>query len=142
MKSVLLVLVLFVLAACAAYLLQRRTGQRLPTAAAVSADPDQEVIDQLRQTGSDLTQPHQFDFYVYLPSREAAIRAEALVQQIGLTTKVERAAKGPQWLCLASDTFIPTKQKIHAVQQRLGKIAGEFGGEYDGWEAEVRHGAT
>ncbi len=77
--------------------------------------------------------------YVYLPSREAAAKAELLVRQAGLTTKVEQAATGSQWLCLASETFIPTRQKIHTVQHRLSEIAGEFGGDYDGWEAEVRH---
>ena len=52
---------------------------------------------------------------------------------------VERrpAADGNGWLCLARKTLVPSPETMTAVTAELENVAGEFSGEYDGWQAAV-----
>jgi len=101
-------------------------------------DPDQAVIDQLVSVHSDLRKPHQFDFYIYTSTKLAATNTASKLQKGGLTTIDIPGATGSNWLCLASKTIIPDKQRIHDIQTLVSTTAKEFGGDYDGWESNVR----
>ena len=113
------------------------TTQIVTQVPATQPDADALVIRQLRAAGSDLTKPHEIDFYLYFPSEPAA-RAAADRIKSDFTTTVRHAAKGDQWLVLAHRTMIPREQDLAQIRTRLSRLAEQSGGEYDGWEAEVR----
>ena len=102
------------------------------------ADPDQEVIDQLAKVHSDLRQPHSLDFYLYLPTKAKAASAAFQLCEHGYNSVVKRDADGKNWLCLATKNIIPDKLRIHEAQERMRALAAKHGGEYDGWESEVK----
>ena len=100
-------------------------------------DPNEGVLRELKKAGSDLTKPHPTEFYLYLGTREAAEAAGAELMEASFDVVVRPAAEGKGWLCLAKKHIIPTLFELKQIEERLSIIAGSFGGEYDGWEAEV-----
>ena len=98
---------------------------------------DGAVLDQLRAAGSDLSKPHRLEFYLYVPSEEAASRVASALSREGFQVDVPTAAIGPGWLALASKTLVPSSQALTRIRQLLSKLASVEGGEYDGWEAQV-----
>jgi hypothetical protein len=104
---------------------------------APGADLQVEVVTQLKRTGSDVSKPHRFDFYFYLPTEA---RAKAIAQELqthGLSTRVRPGAKGPSWLCLASATVIPNAPTLKELGGLFITLSNKHGGEFDGWEAEL-----
>ncbi len=100
-------------------------------------DSDAQTIAQLVLAGSDLSQPHPVEFWLYLPTQPAAdASAEALRGHVD-EVEVRLTAKGSEWLCLAKKSFVPTLPEIHAMRSRMEALAREHGGEFDGWEAAV-----
>jgi hypothetical protein len=57
--------------------------------------PDGRLIDQLKQSGSDLNKLHQIEFTLRFPSQLAAERAELELTGLAFTTKVE-PGKAPE----------------------------------------------
>jgi hypothetical protein len=100
-------------------------------------DPDEAVIIQLKKAGSDLSKPHTIDFYLYLPTESAADQAATRMRQTGFQAKVERAAKGDDWLCLGTKQVIPELSTIQGITRDLDALAKSLHGVYDGWEAKV-----
>jgi hypothetical protein len=101
------------------------------------ADADQQVLDQLREAGSDLSKPHPLEFYLYFPTEELAHRAAEKIADDGYSVEVKRAAQRSDWLCYVTKRMAPKRAEIAAIGKRFRSLAREFGGEYDGWETEV-----
>lgn len=95
------------------------------------------VLKQLRESGLDVKQPHIFDFYLYLPTELAAKQAAQKVREREgeFTIQVRPAAKGEDWLCLATITIIPETPALSEIGDLFEQVAAELGGEFDGWEA-------
>src|SRR5262249_56742243 len=95
---------------------------------------------QLRKAGSDMSQPHPVEFYLYFadqPSAEAACRE---LSREGFGARVTKSAPGKpaaQWLCLASRLLVPTEATIAEASRRLEGVTARNHGDYDGWEATV-----
>src|SRR5204863_6747402 len=56
-------------------------------------DLDQQVLDQLKAAGSDLSKPHSIDFFLYFPSEDAAKQAAKDIEGDVDTVKVELGAE-------------------------------------------------
>ena len=98
----------------------------------------QEVLEQLRESGSDLTKPHNFEFYFYVPTEADADKAVEKIRSSGFSTaEVSRAASGSGWLCLARKTIIPDQADLSDHARFLEQVAAAVRGEFDGWEAEI-----
>jgi hypothetical protein len=95
------------------------------------------VLAQLKKAASDLSKPHQIEFFVYLPSEEAAHKAADQIRSKGFGAKVDRAALGPNWLCLATKSMVPDLVTIEGIRSDFDRIARSLGGEYDGWGTPV-----
>jgi regulator of RNase E activity RraB len=104
---------------------------------AAAADDDRAVLQQLREAGSDLSKPHQIEFYLYFPTEEAAGKAAEKLEAEGFEGEMRRAPDLTRWMCLVYQQMVPELSKIAALKRRLGKLAQEFGGEYDGWETNI-----
>jgi hypothetical protein len=130
MKAILvLALVLSVIAAFAIGCRRTQPHHKAPT--------DDDVIEQLRLAGSDLTKPHPTDFYLYVPSEEAANRIARALTTKNFNTKVRPAATGSNWLVLASKELMLSPGALAEIRTELTALALSEFGEYDGWEAEV-----
>ncbi len=108
--------------------------QRRASAQDLSADG--QVIEQLRKAGSDLRKPHSIEFFLYFPTDQAARAAE---KELGssFSARVERAAKGPEWLLFLTRAMKPTEPELVKLRSTLNEVAARHGGVYDGWGSQV-----
>lgn len=103
----------------------------------MAQDGDAQVIEQLRQAGSDLSKPHAIEFFLYLPNEAKAREASTQLQAQGYETSVRQGATGSEWLCLATKSMVPTHMALLRAREELGVLASRLEGEYDGWGAPI-----
>jgi len=95
----------------------------------------EEVLATLRKNNSDITKPHDFKFYLYVPREDYARKVLTKVQQSGFAARLSRS--GNHWLCVAEKALIPASADLADKSRFFEEIAAAVGGEFDGWEAEV-----
>ena len=100
-------------------------------------DLDHRVLVQLRKAGSDLSKPHQIEFFLYFPTQLVAEKASLNIQEAGFEVEVKPAAQGDSWLCFAKKTMIPSLPDLQQIRQTFVALAGSMNGEYDGWGTPV-----
>jgi len=101
-------------------------------------DLDQQVLNQLKEAGSNLNKPHNIEFFLYFPTEELANRAaEEVRRKEGCNVKVELGADKSAWLCFATKEMIPKHSELVQLRSRFNDIADKFNGEYDGWGTGV-----
>ena len=101
------------------------------------AEADLQTLNRLEKAGSDLSKPHEMEFFLYFPDEASANAAAADIREQGFVVEVRPAAEGTDWLCFAVKTMVPAHEDVVAVGRELNAIAGAYGGEYDGWGAAV-----
>jgi hypothetical protein len=104
-----------------------------------AGDPDQQVLEQLRAAGSDLSKPHEMEFYLYFPSEQAAEQAGLKLETEGFDGEVRSAPDRNAWLCLVYRQMVPERAKLAALRKRFNMLTRELGGEYDGWETKIEN---
>jgi hypothetical protein len=87
---------------------------------------------------SDGDVPHTILHYVYLPGREAAASVAGELRHHGFRTEEQLSTDGVNWLVLARQEVAPSEAIMAATRRMMETLVAEVGGEYDGWEAEVR----
>jgi len=97
---------------------------------------DEDALNELKQV-SDVTMPHVIKQFLYFPSEQAAKRFGMALRNQGFDVNDSLGAIYGSWAVVATSEFVPSLDKISELRTRLGSIASELGGEYDGWEAEV-----
>ncbi len=100
-------------------------------------DPDESVLVQLKKAGSDLSKPHNIEFFLYFPTQGVAAQAASKIRDEGFQVKVQKAAKGDDWLCSATKKMIPELHALQKIRQDFGSLAISLNGQYDGWGTEV-----
>ena len=103
------------------------------------ADPDAEVLRNLKKAGSDLSKPHKIEFFLYFHEPTLAHEAANRIETLGFETHVRSAAQGPDWLCFAVRTMVPTLEGLQKIRGDFNALAASLGGEYDGWGTGVVH---
>jgi regulator of RNase E activity RraB len=98
-----------------------------------SVDPDDSVLLQLQKAGSNLSKPHQVEFFLYFPTQTLAEQASSQIQELGFTVEVRPGAKGNDWLCFATKTMVPELSDLQNIRDRFARLAASCQGEYDGW---------
>jgi hypothetical protein len=142
LKPIVLIAAVVAIVVCAIIFVWLRSSS--PTArggkssnADAPGDRDQQTLGRLKELGSDLTKPHEIEFFLYFPDEQ---RARAAAADIGgdFAVEVDPAADdGGRWLIVARRTMVPMHEAILAIRQRLEALAAEGDGEFDGWGAEV-----
>jgi hypothetical protein len=100
--------------------------------------PDQMVIDNLRDAGSDLSKPHEIDFSFYFPDAASAQRFMLKVaKQPPYAVRLLDDDGDGEWLVEVTRTFVPSLAEIEANSNELRELAEADGGEFDGWGAAV-----
>lgn len=103
-----------------------------------SEDPDAATLDALARAGSHLEQPHEVEFYLYLPDQPAAAAVAEQLAPEGFQVAMRVAEEGSSdWLCLATRLMTPTLDELHRLRRHLAAVAESRGGAYDGWGAVV-----
>jgi len=100
-------------------------------------DLDQQVLDQLKKAGSDLSKPHNIEFFIYFPTEASANDAVKDIKVEVDNVKVQLGADKKNWLCFATKRMVPDHDKLVALRKRFNEIAHKGNGEYDGWGTEV-----
>ena len=108
-------------------------GRRRPPKTQPPLDHDAALIEQLRASDADLSKPHVIDFYLYLPTEDAARAVLERAQRDGYRGDVSISADGNGWLCLLHKDLVPAHATMTQERRRLTKLAVDAGGEYDGW---------
>ena len=96
-----------------------------------------EVLGQLQREGSNLSKPHSMDFYFYFPTHTAADAAAGDLRAHGFAARVDRAAAGSTWLCLATRRSVPDERLLDQWGKWFAQVALSHDGKYDGWESSV-----
>jgi hypothetical protein len=98
---------------------------------------DARLIDQLRKRGSDPFKPHDVDFFLAFPTREAADElAQHLTSEGFKTDVVESPDSGDLRFSLhAQKSMHLTVPDMQALSRRLTDAAVARNGRYDGWSA-------
>jgi hypothetical protein len=102
-----------------------------------NAPTDRDAIEELRRT-SNTEEPHLVAHYLYFQRKDAAARTAVELRARGFRIEERLGADGVNWLVLARHDAIPTEKAIASVRKTLEQLAERLGGEYDGWEAEVK----
>jgi regulator of ribonuclease activity B len=100
-------------------------------------DLDESVLVQLKKAGSDLSKPHDIEFFLYFPSQSIAERAAPTIRAAGFAVEVRPAAKGSDWLCYTTKTMVPDLTALQKIRRDFNRLAKSVHGEYDGWGTGV-----
>jgi hypothetical protein len=98
-------------------------------------DWDTKFIARLRRSGVDPFKPAEVDFFLALPSIEAAQRISAQLTEDLFTPDI-RATDGPADLPIsvhARKLMQVNESGIRTAATRLRELAAAEGGRYDGW---------
>ena len=99
----------------------------------------EDVRAQLAAQGSDLTLPHSLDLYLYYPSEAMAQEVAALFLDSPMESEVIESDQ--HWLCLVHCRLIPSGEELSAIANLMRTVHDRFGGDFDGWHAEIVTGA-
>jgi histidinol-phosphate/aromatic aminotransferase/cobyric acid decarboxylase-like protein len=99
---------------------------------------DERLIDQLRKHGSDPFKPHDVDFFLAFPTREAAEALAARLTTEGFKTDVvDSPENGDLRFSLhAHKSMLLVVPDMKELSRRLTDAAKEKEGRYDGWSAK------
>ena len=96
-------------------------------------EADALVLDHLARLGCDPSRPRECRHYFYVPTENGAQAvADSLVRD-GWDAEAEHTPEA--WLVTATTVSGLTVETVRRTRTRLERLAGEHGGEYDGWEA-------
>ena len=101
------------------------------------ADKDELVLKALKKNGSDLSKPHEIDFWFDFPSEESARTVAQKVSERGFEVEVYRNKGGDEYSCKAVKRMVPHLSAMQGLTRQFESIAEQHGGVYDGWGAEV-----
>lgn len=102
-----------------------------------SQDVDRNTLSELADAGSDLSLPHEMEFFFYLPTEQAAQSVAETLRREGFAIRLEAVDPGHDWLCLGTREMTPAHDELQRLRTRFTTLAESHGGAYDGWGATV-----
>jgi histidinol-phosphate/aromatic aminotransferase/cobyric acid decarboxylase-like protein len=99
---------------------------------------DERLIDQLRKQGSDPFKPHDVDFFLAFPTREAAERLAARLTAEGFDSDVVDSPENGElrYSLHTHKSMLLVVPDMKELSRRLTDAAKEGEGRYDGWSAK------
>jgi len=108
-------------------------------APATTAEADRLALKQLEGRGADLTQPRHVLHFLYFSNEAAAQRAADEIERAGYNATVDAPSETIlEWTVRAEGNRVVGASTVEAFRAWFEQIAGEFRGEYDGWEAAAK----
>lgn len=102
---------------------------------------DKMILDQLSKMGARMLEPREVLHYIYLPSQDFANRSAQRLQFDGYETEVRPAANAASpnsWVVVARIESVVNDQTVEHMRHTFEKLATEYNGDYDGWEAAAK----
>ena len=99
--------------------------------------PDAAVIAQIKKLKPNLSKPCPIRFFLYFPSEISAINSASELRENEFTVDVASSIGKFKWLCLATKEMFPDVTTLTTLRGSMVELAMKYGGEYDGWEAEL-----
>jgi hypothetical protein len=130
------------------YSISGRTLREHRQARAAALPKPPEVLDEqtpaaMTNAGADLTLRTETNWYLGMPSEGHAGSAANVLGREGFVVEIFPPAAGSQsWACCAQCEMVPSRENVRAMRARMTELAGSLGGEFDGWEAQVRRNET
>jgi hypothetical protein len=128
------------------YALSGRTLREHRVADSFAADGTGELRDRhtlaaLEAAGADLSLPTEVNFYLEVPSRAHAESIFSVGQRRGLQAEIHGdAVDDPVTVCLGTQ-LVPSWENIRRARADFERLASEYGGILDGWDARARTAA-
>jgi hypothetical protein len=103
---------------------------------------DRFALRDLKEAGSDLTKPHQMEFWLSFPDRDAAKGAADEIGEMGFYVEIWEPGllRGDEiagWLCYAAKTMVPEYDALVTIRFDFAAIATRHGGIYEGWSTSI-----
>ena len=76
-------------------------------------------------------------YFIYVPDQLSAEGCATVLRQNGFSVESRLGADGVDWLVLAYHAIGSDPDKLEQVSELAAVLAQKFGGEFDGWEADV-----
>jgi hypothetical protein len=96
-------------------------------------EADALVLDHLSRLGCDPAHPRECRHYVYVPGEPGARAVAQSLDATGWDAEIEPV--DDSWLVTATVVTTLDDEIVRDTRVRLEALAGDHGGEYDGWEA-------
>lgn len=107
-------------------------------AGSAAEQQDASVLDSLRDAGSDLSKPHQIDFFFYFPDQASANAAAKDLRTLGYRiVGLAPTSDESAWHLQALRSMVPELATMNQSTRELNALAARHGGEYDGWGTSV-----
>jgi len=106
--------------------------------AVIETGGDIEALQGLKKAGSDLTKPHDAEFFLHFPSEATAQEATGKVKAMGFETVEVRTGEKPgEWIVYARKSMKLDPEGLKRMRYHFGRVAKAGGGRYGGWEAAI-----
>lgn len=79
--------------------------------------------------------------YLYVPTSEAAALVGKEIRARGFVAEERLGGDGVNWLVLVRQEAVPTGQLMASMRRTMEALVAPVGGEYDGWEVDVKPGS-
>ena len=99
-------------------------------------DRDFKVIQALKENGSDVTKPHEIDFFFDFSTFDEAAPVAQAIDKDGFVVKVFENDDG-SYTIEAKKTLIPDVSVMQELTRKFDSLTEKHGGNYDGWGTEV-----
>lgn len=116
-------------------------GLLYPSATNLQRMMNRRVLDTLAEQGDVHEQPRKVDHWLEFPSAQARAAARSTLEAIEFAIEGEYEAEEPEAalphsLVVSRVDSVDT-HTINGITLELARLAGEHGGNYDGWECPV-----
>ena len=95
-------------------------------------------VQGLKKAGSNLSKPHDAEFFLHFPTEAAAQEAVGKVKAMGLETAEVRTGDQPgEWIVYSRKSMKLDAEGLKRMRYHFGRIAKAGSGRYGGWEAAI-----
>ena len=106
--------------------------------AVIETGGDVEALQGLKKAGSNLSKPHDAEFFLHFPTEAAAQEAVGKVKAMGLETAEVRTGDQPgEWIVYSRKSMKLDAEGLKRMRYHFGRIAKAGSGRYGGWEAAI-----
>jgi regulator of RNase E activity RraB len=99
-------------------------------------DRDYKVIEALKDNGSDVSKPHEIDFFLDFEKLEQAAPVAQAMDKDGFNVRMFENGDGT-FTIEAKKVLIPSLETMQDITKKLSALTKNHGGKYDGWGTEV-----
>ena len=96
-------------------------------------DPDEAMLQQLKEQGLDLSKPQTIQFFIAFPSQFTADKAAIRIKKSGFRVTII-TSKRLDWVCRATKKMVPELSAIRNFQTEFGPLINTYSGKYHGWK--------